>query len=172
MMSLRHPSETEEGEEDVAITDPADPRYELVQQLLAYKRFKDAAHMLDHRRVDFAARFPLRPAPYEAEPLDPDEVPPLDMEDVSVWDLLEAFTSLMDQINVSQRTHEVIDDDTPIELIEAIRPDVLVKGADYTREQVVGAELVTGYGGQVLLARLEEGHSTTKTIARAGGSGS
>jgi segregation and condensation protein A len=115
MMSLRHPSEGEEGEETTDITDPEDPRYELVQQLLAYKRFKDAAHMLDHRRASFAARFPLRPAPFEAD-VSEDEMPALDLEDVSVWNLLEAFTSLMEQINVAQRTHEIIDDDTPIEL--------------------------------------------------------
>ena len=55
---------------------------------------------------------------------------------------------------------------TPLDLIEAMRPDVLIKGADYTLDQVVGAELVQGYGGKVLLARLEDGHSTTATIAR------
>jgi len=62
----------------------------------------------------------------------------------------------------------LFDDDTPIRLIERIRPDVLVKGADYSVDQVVGADLVKSYGGQVVLAKLEQGHSTTKTIARAG----
>ncbi|MDX1564446.1 MAG: segregation/condensation protein A, partial [Phycisphaeraceae bacterium] len=115
LMSMRDPSEAE-GEEAETVTDPEDPRFELVQQLLAYKRFKDAAHELDHRREDFAARFPLRPAPFEADKPDPQSMQPLEMDDVSVWDLMEAFTGLMEQINVSQRTHEVIDDDTPIEL--------------------------------------------------------
>jgi D-beta-D-heptose 7-phosphate kinase/D-beta-D-heptose 1-phosphate adenosyltransferase len=59
-------------------------------------------------------------------------------------------------------------EDTPIGLIEAIRPDVLVKGADYTLATVVGAELVQGYGGRVHLAKLAPGHSTTDTIARIG----
>ncbi len=62
----------------------------------------------------------------------------------------------------------VFGEDTPLALIEAIRPDVLVKGADYTLDQVVGADLVRGYGGEVLLARLEPGHSTSATIARIG----
>ena len=44
--------------------------------------------------------------------------------------------------------------------------DVLVKGADYTVEQVVGAIEVIGWGGKVVLATLEEGHSTTGTIKR------
>lgn len=57
-------------------------------------------------------------------------------------------------------------EDTPMNLIEAIRPDVLVKGADYTLEGVVGAPFVQRYGGQILLVELKPGHSTTGTIAR------
>jgi len=60
-------------------------------------------------------------------------------------------------------------EDTPLRLIEAIRPDVLVKGADYTEEQVVGAAFVRGYGGQVLLARLTPSASTTGTIEKIKG---
>jgi len=63
----------------------------------------------------------------------------------------------------------VFDEDTPLQLIEQVKPDVLVKGADYTKDQVVGADLVTSHGGEVVLAKLEEGHSTTGTIARVGG---
>jgi len=58
----------------------------------------------------------------------------------------------------------LFDDPTPIELIRAIRPDVLVKGADYRKDQVVGADLVESYGGRVHLAGLREGYSTTKLI--------
>jgi D-beta-D-heptose 7-phosphate kinase/D-beta-D-heptose 1-phosphate adenosyltransferase len=57
-------------------------------------------------------------------------------------------------------------EDTPLELITALRPDVLVKGADYTVEQVVGGDLVQGWGGRVVLVNLAEGHSTTGTIRR------
>jgi len=60
----------------------------------------------------------------------------------------------------------IFDEDTPIELIRALRPDVLVKGADYRVDQVVGADLVQGWGGRVFLADLQQGHSTTATIAR------
>jgi D-beta-D-heptose 7-phosphate kinase / D-beta-D-heptose 1-phosphate adenosyltransferase len=60
----------------------------------------------------------------------------------------------------------IFEEETPMRLIEAIRPDLLVKGADYTIEGVVGAEFVRSYGGQVLLAQLKPGHSTTGTIAR------
>ncbi len=58
---------------------------------------------------------------------------------------------------------------TPVALIEAFRPDVLVKGADYSLDQVVGAEIVQSYGGRILLAELEPGHSTTQTIEKLSG---
>jgi D-beta-D-heptose 7-phosphate kinase/D-beta-D-heptose 1-phosphate adenosyltransferase len=58
----------------------------------------------------------------------------------------------------------LFNDETPIELIRAIRPDVLVKGADYRKDQVVGAEIVEEYGGRVHLAGMREGYSTTKLI--------
>ena len=57
-------------------------------------------------------------------------------------------------------------EDTPIKLIETIKPDVLAKGADYSLNEVVGTDFVQSYGGKVLLIDLEEGHSTTKTIER------
>ena len=60
----------------------------------------------------------------------------------------------------------VFDEDTPLQLITALRPELLVKGADYRIDEVVGADLVQGYGGQVLLVPIEQGHSTTATIAR------
>ncbi len=58
------------------------------------------------------------------------------------------------------------DEDTPIKLIEAARPDVLVKGADYAVEGVIGHELVQSYGGEVKLAALIDGFSTTEAIRR------
>ena len=57
-------------------------------------------------------------------------------------------------------------EDTPLEAIQALKPDILVKGSDYTIDRVVGADLVQGWGGQVVLVTLEEGHSTTGTIRR------
>jgi D-beta-D-heptose 7-phosphate kinase/D-beta-D-heptose 1-phosphate adenosyltransferase len=63
----------------------------------------------------------------------------------------------------------VFDEDTPIELIRLLRPDVLVKGADYALSQVVGADLVREYGGEVKLAELLPGNSTTATVARIRG---
>ena len=64
----------------------------------------------------------------------------------------------------------IFGEDTPLEVITALRPDVLVKGADYTVDTVVGADLVQGWGGRVHLAKLVDGHSTTNTVRRIGGS--
>jgi D-beta-D-heptose 7-phosphate kinase/D-beta-D-heptose 1-phosphate adenosyltransferase len=63
----------------------------------------------------------------------------------------------------------VFEEDTPIELIRAIRPHLLVKGADYSIDQVVGADFVKSIGGEVMLAELAAGYSTTATIARMAG---
>jgi len=60
----------------------------------------------------------------------------------------------------------LFDEDTPLELIRLVRPDVLVKGADYTVEEVVGGDLVQSWGGRVLLVDLQDGHSTSDTIRR------
>ncbi len=60
----------------------------------------------------------------------------------------------------------VFDEDTPEQLIHTLRPDVLVKGADYTIDTVVGAGFVQSYGGKVVLATLVAGQSTTNTIKR------
>ncbi len=63
----------------------------------------------------------------------------------------------------------VFEEDTPEELIKLLRPDLLIKGADYTVDQVVGAELVRNWGGKVLLVDLLPGHSTTATVNRLRG---
>ena len=60
----------------------------------------------------------------------------------------------------------LFEEDTPLPLIEALRPDLLFKGADYRLDQVVGGDFVASYGGEVALIDLEQGHSTTGIIRR------
>ncbi|MDE1151811.1 MAG: D-glycero-beta-D-manno-heptose-7-phosphate kinase [Micavibrio sp.] len=60
----------------------------------------------------------------------------------------------------------VFGEETPMELLKAIRPDVLVKGGQYKLEEVVGYELVTSYGGKIVRAEMEDGFSTTNTIQK------
>ncbi len=59
----------------------------------------------------------------------------------------------------------LFDEDTPYELIKAVRPDVLVKGADYKPEEIVGYDIVTSYGGKVEVVDLVEGYSTTQLLS-------
>ncbi len=60
----------------------------------------------------------------------------------------------------------VFDEDTPIELIKAIQPDALIKGADYKKHEVVGHDVVEKHGGKVVLVDLVAGRSTTNIIQR------
>jgi D-beta-D-heptose 7-phosphate kinase/D-beta-D-heptose 1-phosphate adenosyltransferase len=61
----------------------------------------------------------------------------------------------------------VFEEDTPLELIRQVRPKVLVKGGDYTRESVVGQDVVEAEGGEVVLIDLVPGHSTTNMVKRS-----
>jgi D-beta-D-heptose 7-phosphate kinase/D-beta-D-heptose 1-phosphate adenosyltransferase len=61
----------------------------------------------------------------------------------------------------------IFDQDTPYELIAALEPDVLVKGADYEEHQIVGADLVKSRGGDIIRVDLKRGHSTTNLVAKS-----
>lgn len=60
----------------------------------------------------------------------------------------------------------LFDEDTPLNLIQAVRPHILVKGKDYAPEQIVGHDFVTSYGGRVETIELVPGYSTTAIIQR------
>ena len=60
----------------------------------------------------------------------------------------------------------IFDDDTPYELIKLIKPDFLVKGADYKIEDIVGYDIVTQNGGSIVTIELVEGHSSTRIIKK------
>ena len=60
----------------------------------------------------------------------------------------------------------IFDEDTPLKLIDSLKPDILVKGDDYTKDEVVGREIVESYGGKVELIKLVKGVSTTSIIER------
>ena len=64
----------------------------------------------------------------------------------------------------------VFEEDTPLHLITAILPDVLVKGGDYSIDQISGAKEVLANGGKVHIAKIVEGFSTTETIKKISGS--
>lgn len=113
-MLLPKPPVEEGSGEPTAAQELADPRYELVQKLLEYKRFKDAANALERQQELHSQRFPRYPAKLEGQA---DEPPPVDLEEVQIWDLLAAFTKLMQEVGQRKpRYHEVVYDDTPIDL--------------------------------------------------------
>jgi D-glycero-beta-D-manno-heptose 1-phosphate adenylyltransferase len=60
----------------------------------------------------------------------------------------------------------IFDEDTPRDLIAAIQPDILVKGADWAENAIVGRDIVEARGGRVALVAVEPGHSTTSIVAR------
>ncbi len=61
----------------------------------------------------------------------------------------------------------IFEEDTPLELIRRVRPHVLVKGGDYTREQVVGHEIVEAEGGEVIIVETLPERSTTRLVERS-----
>ncbi len=63
----------------------------------------------------------------------------------------------------------LFDEDTPLELVRALSPDVIVKGGDYAPETVVGAAEVTERGGRVVIIPITPGHSTTATVEKLRG---
>jgi rfaE bifunctional protein nucleotidyltransferase chain/domain len=63
----------------------------------------------------------------------------------------------------------VFDEDTPFDIISAIQPDVLVKGADWAHDNIVGRDIVEARGGVVIRVKVEEGHSTTNVIRKLRG---
>ena len=95
----------------------ADPRLELVQQLLAYRRFKEAAAALDAGREAWEARHPAAAGRSDAADADPDAPPPLDLAEVNAMDLAAAFGRAVEALG-HLGDHEVgaEADDTPISL--------------------------------------------------------
>ena len=116
--------------------DLSDPRYELVQKLLEYKRFKDSAMLLERKALTHAQRFPRYPVTVDAA-RPSDEAPPLDMEEVQIWDLLDAFNRLMREVGLRKTFHEVIYDDTPIDLYVADIEDRLARDGRLTLRQLI-----------------------------------
>ena len=101
--------------EDMTAEEAADPRAELIRQLLEYKKFKDAANLLDAAAIRQKERHG-RPTSL-IDKLEPDAEPELDMDQISVWDLLEAFDTVCKAIGTTTYTGH-IKDDTPIDLYQ------------------------------------------------------
>ncbi len=101
--------------EEMAEDEAGDPRAELIRQLLEYKKFKDAANLLDAAAEQHQERFG-RPTSL-IDRLAPNAEPEVDMDQVSIWDLLEAFDTVCKAIGNTTYTGH-IKDDTPIDLYQ------------------------------------------------------
>ena len=145
------PVVSEDGE-PTAAQQLADPRFELVQKLLEYKKFKDAANALEHKGRQHADRFPRYPAAVEGN----DEPPPVDLDEVQVWDLLSAFDRLMKEVGIRKpKYHEVTYDDTPIDLHAADIEDRLKREGKLTLRSLVAGRTSRSEMIGVFLALLE-----------------
>lgn len=145
-MLTPRPEEQGESEEGEAPESSIDPRFELVQQLLAYKRYKDAARALEHRQAQWASRFPAQPGKRpqakrgegdEVEAGEDEDAPPreIELDDVNVLDLCEAFSRILDSIGQTKH-HQVTYDDTPISLHAADIYDRLLREGPMTLQKM------------------------------------
>ncbi len=112
-----------EDEKEVEEEEVVDPRYELVQQLLAYKRYKDAAIDLEDQMEEWERRYPLKPTKYKkgdregyGEDAEDAEEVSVELDDANMMDLCDAFTRILESIGARDYKHEVMYDDTPIAL--------------------------------------------------------
>ena len=154
MLLPRAPQAPAKDGATTAAQDLSDPRLELVQQLLEYKRFKDSATLLDWRQREHESRFPRYPA--KALGQDDDEPPPVDLEEVQVWDLLSAFDRLMKEVGIRKpRFHEVTYDDTPIDLHAADIEDRLKREGQLTLRKLIEGRKSRSEMIGVFLALLE-----------------
>ena len=137
-------------------TDPAaasadgtmDPRRQLVEQLLQYKQFKDAANSLQRRNEAELCRFP-RGTPRGTARV------PLDLEDVNLFVLMDAFNAIMASVGHTAFGHDVVLDDTPISLHQADIMDRLERDGPVTLKALLAGRKSRGEMIGLFLAMLE-----------------
>jgi len=109
----------EVDDDDKPTAPGVDPRMELVRQLLEYKKYRDAADVLDDRRKTWEQRYPVKAAPIDDESVREamDEMGELELEDLDLSDLVEAFRQIVASVDFNRiGEHEVMSDETPLEV--------------------------------------------------------
>lgn len=110
-------------------TDEEDPRSDLIRQLLEYKRYRDAADMLESRRLEWERRFPAARAGVDRHALptpSPEEM--LELDDLNLGQIVEAFARVIATVNFDRLgEHAVVEDDTPTEVHAADMLDLLAR---------------------------------------------
>ncbi|MDP6545719.1 MAG: segregation/condensation protein A [Phycisphaerae bacterium] len=145
-MLLPAPEALDGDEEGAGI----DPRADLIRQLLEYKEFKDASTDLRDMVDIQSQRFPRRPPKFESS----DETQ-IDLEDVQVWDLFDSFSRVMEAIGTRAVSHEVIYDDTPVELHAADILDRLQREGPLSFAQIFEGRTIHSEVVGLFLAMLE-----------------
>ena len=120
MLLPRPEANADSSEQEETATTLADPRYELIQQLLAYKRFKDAAGELTQQREQWNRRYPYRPVERKTvtginctAPNTTTEMIDVDLETITILDLYQAYARVLETVGHQPAMHEVIYDDNP-----------------------------------------------------------
>lgn len=142
-----------------------DPRAELVQQLLEYKRFRDASDALNKSKTDWENRFPAgralagKPDIEEMAAKAEGQDGPVDMDDVQLIDLVEAFAKIIETVDMSRvGEHRVVMDDTPVE----IHAEDIVDRLTRLREEALAAGRTDG--GEIEFAGVFEGRTRSEAI--------
>lgn len=111
--------------------DEEDPRASLIAQLIEYKKFRDAADALERKAAAWASRVPI--ARLRLAEVEPDQDEQIDLEDLHLSDLTDAFARIMASVNFDRLgDHEVHDEDTPIELHAEDLLDLLARATHNT----------------------------------------
>ena len=132
---------------EIAPGELADPRFELVQQLLEYQRYRMASEDLQRRRLEFSRQCPLRPARPDGQETEAGP-PVLELEDAHVYDLYEAYERIVSAIDFTHMgDHRVQIDDTP--------------AAVYQQELL---DTLTTAGGRIALQQAFEGRDRVRRI--------
>ena len=133
----------EDSPEDIGDDGAAtDPRFELVQQLMAYQRYRAASERLDEHRLEHSKQFAavVRPSKIEAD--DSDEMETLEIEDAHLGDLIDAYQRIVEAVDFGKMgEHEIEYDDTPIALHEQDLVDRMMRRDD---KRLSLAETMTG----------------------------
>ncbi len=152
MLLPRHEAaESDEEEEDLG-----DPRLELVRQLLEYKKYKDASNSLAEKADEQVLKFPRSLANLK-HLIDEEkqEEQEYDLEGVQIWDLFDAFNNLMKATLAGEYKHEVIQDNTPIDLYETDILDRAQSEKGLTFRRAFAGCKTKGEMGGMFLALLE-----------------
>ncbi len=122
---MLNPQPVAESDSSGNVQELSDPRRELVEQLLQYKQFKDAANTLARRAELEQQRFGRSGSRYEGRT-------PLDLDDINLFTLIDAFNAIMASVGHSAFGHDVVYDDTPISLHQADILDRLLRDGPLT----------------------------------------